>query len=570
MDSCNLDIVFEDEDFKRYDWIFSIMSACTDDYLYIYDFVGDKVTFSKNSTRFVNFNEADNISGLNIIKDIVHKDDFAVVYQDLMQLAEGKKALHDMEYRWVDRSGNEVWINCRGVAVKDSQGNVHYLVGRVAEISRKNKIDDVTGLYRESNLKLTLASFIPEKNVYGFLLHIGIDGFKEINEKYGQEFGNVILKNTAECIKKASEGIGRVYRMHGDEMMVLCTGYDKEEENPARDLYRNIRMYVDDSISGNGYHMFHTISGGAVYFEGENIGNNLIEEASFALHKAKLSGKNTCVVYSQEEYNDYVHRLDIQEALCKDVENDFKGFEMYYQPIVNIVEKKILGAEALLRWNSEEFGFMSPGSFVPILEESGLIIPLGRWIIKTALEQCNKWRQSIPEFRMNINLSFVQLKKSDALNDILKVMDELNIDSKNVIFEVTESGELEAGNSMQTLKSFKNRQINLAIDDFGTGYSNLRYIKEMTFDLVKIDQSFIRNIKNNQYDFMVVKQFTELAHMLNLKVCYEGVETKDDLECVLKLNPDYIQGYYFARPVPVITFEKEYLDTSEQPSKKIL
>ena len=139
-------------------------------------------------------------------------------------------------------------------------------------------------------------------------------------------------------------------------------------------------------------------------------------------------------------------------------------------------------------------------------------------------------------------------------------MEKLNFNFENVLFEITESGELESGGVMQNvLRSFRMRKLNLAIDDFGTGYSNLRYIKEMMFDIVKIDQSFIRNIKNSQYDYMVVKQFTELAHSLNLKVCYEGVETYEDYKCVLELKPDYIQGFYFARPVPVSEFEEKYL-----------
>jgi EAL domain-containing protein (putative c-di-GMP-specific phosphodiesterase class I) len=250
----------------------------------------------------------------------------------------------------------------------------------------------------------------------------------------------------------------------------------------------------------------------------------------------------------------------MQEKLRESVTNDFEGFELYYQPIVNIKRHKILGAEALLRWKNEAFGSVSPGEFIPLLEESGLIIPVGRWIIKTAMNQCLEWQKVDAEFRININLSFIQIKKSNIIQDIDICMKELNFQSRNVLFEVTESGELEEGYmTKKILQSFQRRKLNLAIDDFGTGYSNLRYIKEMMFDLVKIDQEFIRNITESQYDFLVVKQFTELAHSLNLKVCYEGVETYEDLQCVLKLDPDYIQGFYFARPVPADEFEKSYL-----------
>jgi diguanylate cyclase (GGDEF)-like protein len=397
----------------------------------------------------------------------------------------------------------------------------------------------------------------------GYLLQIGIDNFKEINERYGQAFGDVVLSDTAQCIRDVVGEQGRVFRMEGDEMIVLVTENVSVEDNSAKGMYKEIRHRVDRHISDGGHHMFYTISAGYVYFDETTADvDKLVEQAGFALHQAKLDGKNMSVCYTQEVYDDYVHTLDVQEELREDIENDFRGFELYYQPVVNIPKKQILGAEALIRWNSTKFGFMSPGQFVPMLEESGLIIPLGRWIAKTALEQCRQWQQLVPGFRINVNLSFVQLKKSDALQDMLNLIRELDIDKNMVMFEVTESGELETGVANQVLRAFKDESIHLAIDDFGTGYSNLRYVKNMTFDLVKIDQSFIRNIRQSQYDYLVVKQFTELAHSLNLTVCYEGVETKEDFECVLELNPDYIQGYYFSKPVPAGVFEEECLNKS--------
>ena len=195
-----------------------------------------------------------------------------------------------------------------------------------------------------------------------------------------------------------------------------------------------------------------------------------------------------------------------------------------------------------------------------MLEETGLIIPLGRWITKTAIEQCVKWQKVVPGFRMNVNLSFVQIKKSNALQDILYLIHTLNVDKNVLMIEVTESGEIESRVAAKVLRSFKDESIPLAIDDFGTGYSNLRYVKDMTFDLVKIDQSFIRNIINSKYDYLVVKQFTELAHSLNLTVCYEGVENEEVFRCVLDLKPDYIQGYYFSKPVPAAEFEEKCLN----------
>lgn len=547
-------------DIQLYSQVFSLLSLCTDDYLFIYDLLEDKYVISDNVTNVFALEKSQFSNASAVLEKVIYPDDFPLLQEDLQALKDGEREVHNLEYRWLGVDGRPVWISCRGQIVKNEQGQATLLIGRISEIGRKSKIDGVTGLYRENSLKIALANDALEGNDKRFLLQIGIDNFKDINEKYGLEFGDVILANTAQCILEAAGCFGKVYRMNGDEMIAFVTGYPEGEEDPAKELYKKIRRLADQSISEGGYHLFYTISGGSVYFDGDTVvTDKLIEQASFALHQAKLKGKNTCVRYTQEDYDAYVYTLDVQESLRQDIEDDFRGFELYYQPVVNISKKQILGAEALIRWNSTKFGFMSPAEFVPLLEESGLIIPLGRWIAKTALQQCKIWKQKIPDFRMNVNLSFVQIKKSDALKDILELIEELEVDRENVMFEVTESGELESGNAIQVLRAFKNQSIHLAIDDFGTGYSNLRYVRNMTFDLLKIDQSFIRNIRENKYDYMVVKQFTELAHALELQVCYEGVETKEDLECVLELNPDYVQGYYFSKPVPASVFEENYL-----------
>lgn len=549
------------DDIEMYSKVFSVLASCTDDYLYILDFKEDKMVMSEGAMPVFQLESSSFSDATQMLKRIVYPEDYCLLEKDLADIAAGKSKDHNMEYRWMGRDGKPIWISCRGRAIEDREGKAAYLVGRISEIGRQSKVDGVTGLYRKPALKSAFEKFQEQGQTEGYLLQIGIDNFRKINERYGQAFGDIVLSNTANCICEVVGNVGNVYRMAGDEMIILVEkACDEEEQDPAETLYEAIRSRIEKNISDRGHHMYYTISGGSVYFDGTITDTEkLIEQAGFALHQAKLEGRNHCVRYTQEVYDVYVHALDVQEELRKDIENDFQGFELYYQPVVNIPRRKILGAEALVRWNSQKFGFMSPGQFVPLLEESGLIIPLGRWIAKTALEQCSKWQSLVPGFRINVNLSFVQIEKSNALQDILALLEELNIDKNMVMFEVTESGNLESDNANQALRAFKEEAIRLAIDDFGTGYSNLRYVKNMTFDLVKIDQSFIRNIRQSHYDYLVVKQFTELAHALNLTVCYEGVETRDDFECVMELNPDYIQGYYFSKPIPAAEFEEKCL-----------
>lgn len=548
-------------DFEHFNKVFAVLGRSTDDYLFVFDLEKDEYAISEAAVSRFCLEEPKFANATEILKGVCHPEDWPMLEQNIEGLKNRTIAEHDLEYRWLGKEGYPIWISCRGQVVLGAAGNVRYLVGRITELGRKNPLDNVTGLYREIRLRLDLAAMKEINTKNGYLLQIGIDNFREINDKHGKEFGNKVLSSVAENIRTCVREYGRVYRMDGDEMLVVMEGISDSEKEPAKKLYHAIRREVDETISKNEYQQFYTISAGSAYFEKDVTDYRvLMERAEFALHQAKQKGRNTYVNYDQNEYELFEKKVDMQERLRLSVMDNFNGFELYYQPIVNIKERKILGAEALLRWKNEKFGMVSPVEFIPLLEESGLIIPVGRWIIRTAMEHCMKWKEQDERFRININLSFIQIKKSDIIHDIDEYMEKLHFDSRNVLFEITESGELEEGRmTKKILQAFQRRNLTLAIDDFGTGYSNLRYIKDMMFDLVKIDRDFIKNITQSQYDRLVVKQFTELAHSLNLKVCYEGVETYDDLQCVLQLEPDYIQGFYFAKPVPVSEFEEKYL-----------
>lgn len=546
-------------DFKQLEYTLSVVGKCTDDYVYIMDFKKNYYSISERAVAAFRLSEASFYNAVDVLKEVMHPDDYPKVVDDLNAIQQRKQDTHNMEYRWLDKYGDPVWISCRGHVILDENGEALYLVGRISELARRNKIDNVTSLYNINILEQRYAELVSRQDIEGYMMIIGIDNFKEINEKYGHEFGDRILANMADVVRSCATDGEALYRMEGDCVAVF--DYGDVDEGKAKELYKKIRSAIDESIEENGYRMFHTVSAGAVYFSSKEMEfGRLMDQLSFALHNAKLKGKNTFVLYEQKEYERYIRRLDIQECLRRSIEDDFKGFELYYQPIMDMKRNQIHGAEALIRWNSEKYGFMSPMEFIPLLEESSLIIPLGRWILETALKQCQQWQSQMPNFCMNINLSFVQLQKSNMIADALECMNRLGMTADNIVFEVTESGEIETSQATQNvLKEFKDRSICLAIDDFGTGYSNLRYIKEKMFDLVKIDRLFIQNIMQNEYDYMLVKHVTELAHSMNLMVCYEGVETEEELESVKHLYPDYIQGYYYGKPMNAAAFTQKFL-----------
>lgn len=546
--------------FKQLQYLFTIFDHCTEEYIFILDFKKEHYVISQRALEVFRLDQADFYHANDVFRMVMYEEDYERVLEDLLELKEGKKKIHNMEYRWMSREGQPVWISCRGEVINDEDGKPRFLFGRIAELGVRNKIDNVSGLYNENILQKDYSEYAKIQEFSGFMMVIGIDNYKEINEKYGHVFGDTILVNLVSIIKRCVKSDELLYRMEGDTIVIWnrCGGTIED----AKEIYQYIRIRLEKSISEHGFKMFHTISAGATKVDSKSIPYDVvIDRMCFSLHQAKRKGKNTFVSYDQKQYDEYIRRLDIQECLRIDIENHFCGFELYYQPIIQVNDSKIHGAEALIRWNSAKYGFMSPADFIPMLEETSLIIPLGRWIMKTALRQCVLWQKRYPDFQMNINLSFVQLQRSNVVFDIMQCMEQETIDSAHVVFELTESGEIETSQVTQNvLKRFKEHSLRLAIDDFGTGYSNLRYVKENMFDVIKIDRLFIQNILNSDYDYILIKHVTELAHSMNLKVCYEGVETEEQLEAVKRLNPDYIQGFYYGKPISKEEFEKTWIE----------
>lgn len=544
--------------YKDLQFIKGVFERTTEDYIFIYDLKQDYYMISERASDYFELSECEFYDAANRLKEVIHPDDYKIVADDLAELMDKKKTRHYLEYRWKTRNGRYVWIRCTGEAILSEYG--YYMMGVVTEIGKNGRFDNITGLYSENVLESHFSAVDDVKKEKGSMILIGIDNFKEINEKHGSIVGNSVLEAMALIILKMTGNAKQVYRMRGDEFAVVFPVMEEDTEYFLKDLYKKIRHQVDLYIEKNGYQLFFTISAGGVAFDAQQESYDyIIQKGRFALHSAKINGKNNFMMFMREKYEQYVRKIDIQENLRNAIEKNFLGFELYYQPIYSAKEATVIGAEALIRWTSQKYGFMSPVDFIPLLEESSLIIPLGRWIIEQAAKQCKVWCQTVPDFIMHINLSFIQVIKSDIVSDILAVINEVGVDYHHFVFEVTESGEIESSHAVYNVfKQLQSYKFQLAVDDFGTGYSNLRYIKDMVFGIIKIDRTFVKNINENSRNYIVVKSLIEMAHGLNLSVCVEGVETQLELELISKLCPDSIQGFYYGKPVPKDIFEIQH------------
>lgn len=564
---------------EQMEYIVELFNPCMDDYLYVFDLQKDCYKISKHATeRFLlpgdNFDDA-----AKAHHTFVYSEDQSRLDDEFRRIMSGEIVFHNMHYRWLDRVGKPVWINCRGRVLNDADGKPHFLVGCINEIGQKQKADNVSGLLGESSLSAYVEQFedgLPD----GFFLRIGIDDFRDINGDFGMEYGDYILKSTADCIAENIKPSQRLYRILADEFMVVdFSGGDMEA---ATELYKNIRKSLDTFIEENGYKSVFTISAGAVdTAKTSGTYENIMKLSEYALNTAKDQGKNRCYIYMQEDYDVFLRKKQITRQLHHAVNHGFEGFETYYQPIVDTKTRRLVGAEALMRFSMPErcedgetkkeavcvgedghdadekvhWERISPVEFIPLLEETGLIIPAGKWMLHQAISTCSRWQKYIPNFRININLSYVQVMKSRVLTEILTALRLYGLEPSAVGIELTESGYLDTNTHFQKLwDGLKKNGVLVILDDFGTGYSNLHCLGDLRPNYIKIDRSFTLKALNNQYEHDLMTQIITMTHKLDLTICVEGIETEDEFAKISELDPDYIQGFLFGKPQPAEEF----------------
>lgn len=542
--------------------VFQALNQTSDDYFFILDIKEDSCFFCDRVLERFHLSSDFICPAGEGLRELVAEEDFPLLLEDLRRIRTGEKKYHDMEYRWYGKDKEIIWIHCRGTVIYDGGGNIRLLVGSISEVNGEEKRDRLTGLHGESRFALDLGRLLQKEQSNGFLLLLGVDDFKEINEKYGIESGNMLLRELADIIRECMQPGMQLYRLVADEFVLF--GQGNVSPGQVTELFEKIRRNIFRHIEEEDYRNFYTVSGGLLqspYPSGDY--GELVKYLEFALNEAKRRGKNGLVVFSREDYDAYVGRLEIKEELRKAIFNDYEGFSLHYQPIVDAKNYEIRGAEALLRWESSKYGKMPPGDFIPVMEESGLIIPMGSYVMEEAVCCCCRLKKFIPAFHMNINLSYVQLKKSDVLQELRIHLGVAEVCPENIMLEITESGYIETDPAFRkAMEEICGQKLRLAIDDFGTGYSNLRYLKDLRADMIKIDRSFAVKALESEYDYTLLGHIIEMAHSIGLQVCLEGVETEEELVRLQRLSPDYIQGFLFGRPVPETEFVEKYLKNS--------
>jgi len=417
--------------------------------------------------------------------------------------------------------------------------------------------DQLTKLPNKSLIKQHITGVITESKKSDkkiAILFLNLDGLKRINESLGLTLGDDIIKITAKRLQQCISSNDLVGRWNGDEFVIILSDVKLAEEvvSTVQNIFQ--RFLEPISLLQQKQLVISTSIGICVYPADGNNTMTLVQNADMAMHTAKSRGGN-CHRFYTDSMNDIVtERLGIETGLRTALEQN--QFELYYQPLVDIETQTITGAEALIRWNHPTEGLIPPDKFIPVAEDSDLIIPIGEWVINQACSQCKQWNQhGINNLKVSVNVSAKQFRDNTLPNTVKDALDKSGLDPADLTLELTESSIMEdVEQTIETLHLFKKIGVTLSIDDFGTGYSSLAYLKRFPIDKLKIDRSFVQNVDNNTDDKSIVRSIIALGHNLKLSIIAEGVEKIEHMNLLDSLNCEESQGYYISRPLPVNQF----------------
>lgn len=502
---------------------------------------------------------------------------FAPEYRPLI-IAAVKACMHegkpyDLELEKITAKGRRIWVRTIGQAVRDANGNITRLQGSFQDIS----------LHKQAEKRIELLAFydsmtrLPNRQLLldrlgqrltasarthhtGAILFIDLDNFKMLNDTHGHDYGDLLLIEVAKRIVACVRESDTVSRLGGDEFVVIVDELDESMEvaaAQARIVCEKILNSFELPFTLNDYMYHSTATIGIALFNGfsQITVDELLRRADLAMYKAKDSGRNCYRFFDHHMQALISERMQIEEELRSAIAQ--QQLALYYQPQFDR-ERGIIGAEALLRWQHPERGLVMPIKFIALAEDSGLILPIGYWVLKTACEQLVKWGASkqTEHLTLSINVSARQCLQADFVEQVMHVIDSTGANPQKLMLELTESILLDNIEDIITkMSALKARGVVFSLDDFGTGYSSLSYLKQLPLEQLKIDRSFVRDVTINSDDASIVRTIISLGLTLDLEVLAEGVETEEQLQFLISEGCHVFQGYLFGKPVPVHDFD---------------
>jgi diguanylate cyclase (GGDEF)-like protein/PAS domain S-box-containing protein len=499
-----------------------------------------------------------------------HPDDLAACQEKILETLEGR-ASGEYTCRAITASGSLIWLNNRIKVIKDEQSDSFTILGVMVDITRMKQYEDrmaflsshdvLTGLPSRNLLADRLERAIAHAKGAGnmtALLLVNIDRFKLINESLGHKFGDEVIKSIAQRLQKIIGTDDTLAHLGADEFAIVLRDIHRPED--AAEIARKVLHRISLPLEVEGNSLVTTCSIGiSIYPKDGSNGSALLRNAGSALTRIKKK-KNNFKFYTEEMNAMALASLQLENKMRSAIEN--REFVLFYQPQIDLSENRMIGVEALIRWFPPGEAMVSPMSFIPLAEETNLILPMGEWVIREACRQNKAWQdKGLAPFCVAVNLSASQFAQPDITLLVARILDETGLAPQYLELEITESVMMhDMELVIRNLEALHGLGVKLAIDDFGTGYSSLSYLKRLPIDKLKIDQSFVRDIAIDSDDEAIVTAIIAMAHNLKMSVIAEGVETETQLQYLRDRKCDEVQGYFYSKPLAADLLEN-YLDS---------
>lgn len=536
---------------------FSIVAEGT--YVYLCDMDYDYSRWSKTAVDSFGLPAEYMYGAGDIWEEHIHPEDRDAYHASIDDIFSGKDGGHDMQYRARRVSGEYDVCTCRGVVIKDPQDDhPRYFGGAIRNHGVHGNIDVLTGLRNQYGFFEDMKNYIIKNSEINMCM-LGISRFTEVNEMYGYNFGNLVLQKFGRYLLDYVGNKGSVYRMDGTKFAVISATQTTEEMAAN---YDKMREHYRQGLEIDGKFLILDLNAGLLRLDNFDVDDETAYAClNFAYGESKIRRQGDLVEFYNDLNENNKNRLEKLQVIRNSVVRDFGGFYLLYQPVLDAQTERLIGAEALIRWKNDEYGMVPPDLFIPILERDPLFPVLGRWILKTALKDAKKILTYHPDFVMNVNLSYSQLEKPDFVDMVLEVLEETEYPAEHLCLEVTERCRLLDMDLLKNiLVNLRARGIKFALDDFGTGFSSVGILKDLVFDTIKIDRSFVMKVEEDQKEQELVGHFTAVAATFGAKICVEGIETAGMRDILQKYRVTSFQGYFYSKPILLDEFLNKWCE----------
>jgi diguanylate cyclase (GGDEF)-like protein/PAS domain S-box-containing protein len=524
---------------------------------------GGRITMANPAMRAMVGRTEEGLVGSSV-HDLLHPEDAANAAARMAALARGESDSYRAERRYLRSDGSTVWVLVNVAVVRDETGAAEYFFAQIQDITDRKAMEDalehlavhdaLTQLPNRTLLTDRIEHALDQVDRRGgdvAVLFVDIDGFKFVNDGMGHRAGDELLTVVAARLREAVRPSDTVARFGGDEFVVVCEQLDGPWD--ATRIGDRIARAVEQPIMLQDREVVVTASVGIAVASDGSTADALLRDADAAMYRAKQRGRARVEVFDEALRGRAAERLELEAALRRALAAG--ELAVAYQPVVRVADETVVGAEALLRWHHPTRGLVSPADFIPLAEETGLIVPIGAWVLHEALRQAHAWRVAGRDLTISVNLSARQLMDPGLGDTVRAALEESGIDPRAVHLEITESVLMDdVEHSIQTLTNLRELGIEFEVDDFGTGYSSLSYLRDLPIDTLKIDQSFVRDLGVAGSDTSIVRAIVGLGRALGMNMHAEGVERPEQLAELRALGCDLAQGFLWSPAVPAASF----------------